>query len=188
MRNLIAATLVLVTGATTSIAGVVGKGDTVIFPRAQLNDSASVQTIEWKQNMSSRSEKYIQLTATDGTSVFVQPEMAGQVQQKCDANFCAFTVGKDFQYGQSADKTTRFLVLHDKKRKPFQHRFMENKTLEIAARGAQMAVDLGEGPATAFATASGVPVVLIPKGLRDQVMRNVGTTMKAVIGDDLRNF
>ncbi|NVO28672.1 hypothetical protein HJ526_14670 [Donghicola sp. C2-DW-16] len=138
--------------------------------------------------MSSRSEKYIQLTATDGTSVFVQPDMAGKVQQKCDANYCAFTVTKDFQYGQSADKTNRFLVLHDKSRKPFQHRFMENKTLEIAARGAQMAVDLGEGPATAFATASGVPVVLVPKGLRDQVLRNVGSSMKAVIGDDLRNF
>lgn len=85
------------------------------------------------------------------------------------------TIDSSFQYGQkNAQGDLRFLVYHDKERRPYQHRFIETALGSTIAKGAKKTAELlGKG------------VVPVDVGA---ITTQVTTIAKQFVGDYLRDF
>ena len=136
------------------MAQIVEKGDWIKFNP----DSKEEETIKWQQDLGSRQEQYIALAYSvqdkeASGSLFIQLGVADSFFQKCQKDESRnplvnggykIQVDEAFQYGQSNEKTLRFLVYHNKANKPYQHRFIDtpafsnigNKIVEVGAGGA----------------------------------------------------
>ena len=83
-----------------------------------------VKQIVWKQDGESRKEPYIECSYTNesnkGIPVFIQKGY--DIPQLLEVN-------SNLQYGWQGD--FYFFILHDKDRRPFQHRFVSTKTKEF---------------------------------------------------------
>ena len=118
------------------------------------------------------------------TTIFVQQSMVDSFKGLCSGGgffsfSCKVTVTNAFQYGQNSSKTRRFLVFHDKSRKPYQHRFITTNTLGKAGY-------FTEG----FVNIAGKYITGYNKNL-DWGLFAFGygaTAVKAFVGDALRNF
>ncbi|KAK7447751.1 hypothetical protein VKT23_014009 [Stygiomarasmius scandens] len=157
----------------------VQKGDIISFAL----DAKREVTVTWSQSLSSKSEPYYAIAATntsrDNATVnfFVQKNWFdsqlgsfASVDGKSTEvlRMILVTITDKFQYGQkNAQGDFRFVVYHDTSRKPYQHRFIETTLL---AKGGDIALKLAKG----FGY--------------DAIGTNVTDFAKAFIGDYLRNF
>ncbi|KAK7442568.1 hypothetical protein VKT23_016166 [Stygiomarasmius scandens] len=159
----------------------VQKGDVISFAL----DAKREVTVTWSQSLSSKSEPYYAIAATntsrDNATVnfFVQKNWFdsqlssfASIDGKSNIlrlrNTAKVTITDKFQYGQkNAQGDFRFVVYHDTSRKPYQHRFIETTLL---AKGGDIALKLAKG----FGY--------------DAIGTNVTDFAKAFIGDYLRNF
>ncbi len=139
--------------------------------------------IEWQQNFAKHKENFMVVAFNVVNSevtrtLFIAQKKAKEFMNKAekstnenplfDAVSYTTTVDDDFQYGQDADKTIRFLVFHDKNEKMYQHRFVSTNAFQNVATAIGEKVDKIES---------------IKKYL-DKIM-SLG---KAYIGDPLRSF
>ncbi|MCT7979822.1 hypothetical protein [Laspinema olomoucense] len=158
---------------------IVEKGDWIKFNP----ESKKEETIKWKQNLTSRQEQYFVLPYSvigkqANGSLFIQASLAnsffekGQKDESSDNlvnGGSKIQVDDAFQYGQNNENTLRFLVYHNKKNKPYQHRFIE--TTAFSNIGKKI-VEVGAGAAPAWGD-------LLKKG---------SDLAKGFIGDYLRDF
>ncbi|PLX43552.1 MAG: hypothetical protein C0605_03925 [Hyphomicrobiales bacterium] len=176
-------------GALAKGAGLVKPGDQITFRRAALAAENNAVMIKWQQNFRPREVRYVQTAATydaGGKSsffiLFIQSELTGDVLETCEdqsAKMCSLTVTGNYQYGQSKDKASRFLVYHDRSFKPYQHRFVNTTIAANFARGAQqLATDAGD--------VAGAMVPQLQTAVKG-IQRLVGAT-GAMFGDVLKNF
>ena len=159
-------------------------GDTLTFQSAELDHNANEKIIKWSQSFSDREEVYLQITtikegaSPDFVMLFIQKAMVPTLKKRCAQAECKLKVSERYQYGQNKEKTLRFLILHNKANKPYQHRFMSTSTLSTFAQGAErlteQAKTLGVVVPGAGATAT----------LGNQLIKG----LKSVIGDPLRDF
>ncbi|QRV85631.1 hypothetical protein RhiJN_27681 [Ceratobasidium sp. AG-Ba] len=115
-------------------------GDTLSFdPHPDKYEDLIECVVQWKQNLQPRSEKYITFKATNQTAGDTEPLVPVFVQKSyydklfgSVKDLATFQVTTEWQYGQ-ADKTgaNRFVVLHDRKNRPYQHRFVANLVVEL---------------------------------------------------------
>lgn len=156
----------------------VQKGDKISFSQDALKTTDNVVSIEWVQDLATKSMKadYRVVDAViDGAGVsvtlFVENSFTDSLEKKCTLEESKYTVvvDSDFQYGQDKEKTSRFLVYHNKKNKPYQHRFIETTRLENMAKIAQQATENVDLPSTQ----------VINKSIED---------VKSIWGDYLHNF
>ncbi|PPQ73799.1 hypothetical protein CVT26_011524 [Gymnopilus dilepis] len=133
----------------------VEKGNTLIIPAP--TGSENPIRIEWSQSWSSRAENYYSIVAknesqgNDAVVFFVQSNWyndghLASIGQKVEGGYKVI-VGDKFQYGQ-ADGTGkgRFIVYHDKERKPYQHRFVHTTLLSSAGDAAGVLAKAIGGP------------------------------------------
>ena len=171
--------------ASSAIAApLVSLGDQLVFSKASLTDANAIKVVEWSQSFSSRKAKYVQITAAVKKDqphlvmLFMSEAMALVMQEQCKNGKCQMKVNSKFQYGQNKEKTMRFLVLHDKSNKPYQHRFISTSTLSTFANGAEVMAK----------TASTLGVVVPSAGFIGMTGGKIVSSLKSVIGDPLRNF
>jgi hypothetical protein len=128
----------------------VQKGDKITFSQDALKTTDNVVSIEWSQDFATKSMKadYRVVDAViDGAGVsvtlFVETSLTDSLEKKCTLEESKYTVvvDSDFQYGQDQEQTVRFLVYHNKKNKPYQHRFIETNKLEKMAKIAKKATE-----------------------------------------------
>ncbi|KAK1772239.1 hypothetical protein QBC33DRAFT_564719 [Phialemonium atrogriseum] len=171
------------------MAAPVQKGNEILIP---LFDGAALGqpiTVKWQQDFSQRQEGYYQLIADNlatGTtfplfiaaefyksSTSANPNHISKIAELLPGEGYKITVDERFQYGQkNVEGENRFLILHDKGRKPYQHRFIETAVASALARQ-------GEGVADKVCGAFGLPAGSASK---------VTDTVKCYIGDYLRTF
>ncbi|MCC5605387.1 hypothetical protein LC612_00880 [Nostoc sp. CHAB 5834] len=167
----------------------VEKGDAITFRTSALRDPNNVVKIEWQQDFRNRNQDYVETAVTYTVDsqdafapLFVQKNLVDELLEECEdktAKKCMVKVNNDFQYGQDRDKTSRFLVYHDRGNKPYQHRFINS---ELASKFASSAQQLAE---SAGKTAGEIfPQVKIATEAFNKIL-SLG---KAYIGDYLRNF
>ncbi|KAI1146093.1 hypothetical protein F4825DRAFT_456823 [Nemania diffusa] len=123
----------------------VSAGTVCIFPQFVLEPKRQ-QSVRWKQDSDDRVDDYLlvlfeyagkdPLKASCFGRLFVSTKCLIAFEAKIfkvdnlnsDHEWRAFTVDDEFQYGQADSKGThRFLVLHDKEQKPYQHRFVNSR-------------------------------------------------------------
>ena len=160
-------------------------GDEITFGLTDISSSENVVTVKWRQTLMRRTHPYVQTAAAyeaDGKSalfsLFIQKDMLQRVLDQCgdrSSETCQVTVNDDYQYGQNNAKTSRFLVYHDKSRKPYQHRFINTTTIAIFGKRAQKLVNFG-----AFVFGSLVPKLDAGVGAFNLLADSVG--------DNLHNF
>ncbi|KAK1457175.1 hypothetical protein CCUS01_01642 [Colletotrichum cuscutae] len=110
--------------------GVVEKGNKIFVSASEIDKNKV--TVEWQQNTKQRSQEYYTVpffnkSQGDQESVlFIQANYIDAFKKKQVAGESEFTVVVDtsFQYGQNDEKTTRWLVYHDKSMNAFQWRFV----------------------------------------------------------------
>ena len=95
------------------------------------------------------------------------------------ADTCDLVVDKNFRYGQDAEKSKRFLVLHDRSFTPWQHRFMDTNSLAIFLKTGKETAEKVMGPVTAF-----VPY----GGLIGKASDGTAEAIKQAFGDQLWLF
>ena len=162
----------------------VTSGDQLVFSQSALNEATAVKVVEWSQSFRSRKAKYIQITGIVKRDqphllmLFMAQEIVPAVQEQCKNGKCTMKVDSRFQYGQNKEKTMRFLVLHDKSNKPYQHRFISTSTLSTFASGAEAMAK----------SASALGVVVPSAGLIGLTGGKIVSSLKNVIGDPLRDF
>lgn len=163
----------------------VEKGNTLTFEAEALGNKNSLINVEWSQMLSKKSADYIQITAVvksdtpSLTMLFIAKPLIEAIKSaNCKAGQCTLKVDDRFQYGQNKEKTMRFLVLHDKSNKPFQHRFVNTSTLSAFASGAE-----------SLAKNAGKIGGMIPQvGMAAKAGEQAISTAKAFVGDPLRDF
>ncbi|KAK7451212.1 hypothetical protein VKT23_012549 [Stygiomarasmius scandens] len=151
----------------------VQKGDIISFSL----DAKREVTVTWSQSLSTKSESYYAIAATNTSrgnadvNFFVQKNKFDNELgsfASVNGNTVKVTITDKFQYGQkNAQGDFRFVVYHDMSRKPYQHRFIETTLL---AKGGDIALKLAKG-----------------FGYEDVGM-NVTDFAKRFIGDYLHNF
>lgn len=119
----------------------VNAGDVLVITTTSEENKVRVP-VNWSQSWSSRSAEYYLLVAEnksqDGKEVtfFVQENWFNDAHlgpKKGDVGR-EFKIDNKFQYGQkNAEGEGRFVVLHDKERTPYQHRFIETALASGAA-------------------------------------------------------
>ena len=166
-------------------ANLVTLNDTLIFQKSELDNTAHHKTIKWSQSFSEREEVYLQLTTLkqgktiEFVMLFVQKEVIPTLKKQCtQEEECKVKVTQVYQYGQNSEKTLRFLVLHNKANKPYQHRFMSTSTLATFASGAEKLTKQAEA----------LGVVIPGAGLASMLGNKFTKGLKSVIGDPLREF
>ena len=165
-------------------ANLVKPGDTITFQSAELTNSANQKTIKWSQSFSGREEVYLQITTIkEGASpefvmLFIQKALIPTLKKQCAQAECKLKVSKRYQYGQNKEKTLRFLILHNKANKPYQHRFMSTSTLSTFAQGAERLTE----------QAKSLGVVVPGAGATAALGNQFVKGLKSVIGDPLRDF
>ncbi|KAK4197963.1 hypothetical protein QBC40DRAFT_341586 [Triangularia verruculosa] len=145
-------------------------------------------TVKWQQNFVARQAQYYRVeaynTTTDKTVPFFiaaeyyksstasNPNHISKIGTLLPGEGYKVKVDDKFQFGQkNAQGENRFVVFHDKERKPYQHRFIETAVLSTLAKSGEEAANkvlgnFGLGGAAA----------------------SVADAAKAYIGDYLRNF
>ncbi|KAL9076213.1 MAG: hypothetical protein Q9157_003748 [Trypethelium eluteriae] len=123
----------------------VSAGTVCMFPQFAV-ESSRQRPVKWKQAFDDRVDYYLlilfeyagkdPLKVSRSGRLFVTTKCLKAFEAKTskiqipnsDNELRAFTVDNDFQYGQADSKGThRFLVLHDKEQKPYQHRFVNSR-------------------------------------------------------------
>ena len=159
-------------------------GDIITFQSAELDNSAHLKTVKWSQSFRDREEVYLQLTtlkegaSPDFVIFFVQKALIPSLKKQCPQAECKLKVSKRYQYGQNKEKTLRFLILHNKINKPYQHRFMSTSTLATFAQGAERLTK----------EAQKLGVIVPGAGATANLGHKVVQGLKSVIGDPLRDF
>ncbi|KAG8718259.1 hypothetical protein FRC09_012928 [Ceratobasidium sp. 395] len=134
---------------------VVQSGDVLLVPSVQKSYSfGNLKTITWVQNLFERSAEYFVFTVVNksqrGQDVlfFIQKEWwdinstsdnhISKIATKNVNGEYEFKIDAKSQYGQ-ADETgkNRWVVYHDKGRKPYQHRFVKSVLHSVAQSAAQ---------------------------------------------------
>ncbi|GAB7354329.1 hypothetical protein MBLNU459_g4842t2 [Dothideomycetes sp. NU459] len=132
-------------------------GNELIIPLFDAENKAV--SIKWSQNLAQRTAQYYALVADNATtgeqvpffiaaeyyktSTINNPNHITKVGQLVDGEGYKIKVDGRLQYGQkNAQGELRFVVYHDKERRPFQHRFIET-ALGSAAAG--KATELAKG-------------------------------------------
>ena len=163
----------------------VEKGDSLTFTVDAFSDKSAVVTVEWSQMLSKRSAKYVQVTAAtisktpSLTMLFIAKPLADAIKTaNCKGAKCTIKVDGRIQYGQNSEKTMRFLVLHDKSNKPFQHRFVNTSTLSTFASGAEMLAKQVDS----------VGGIIPQVGMAAKASQQAISAAKAFVGDPLRDF
>ncbi|KAK3390627.1 hypothetical protein B0H63DRAFT_446727 [Podospora didyma] len=145
-------------------------------------------TVKWQQNFVARQSTYYRVdaynTATDETVPFFiaaeyyksstssNPNHISKVGTLLPGEGYKLKVNDKLQYGQkNAEGENRFIVFHDKERKPYQHRFIETAVLSALAKS-------GEEAAGKVLTGFGL------SGAASAVV----DTVKAYVGDYLHTF
>ncbi|KAK3689834.1 hypothetical protein B0T22DRAFT_491191 [Podospora appendiculata] len=167
----------------------VQRGNEILVPLFDGEALGPALTVKWQQSFSQRSEPYYRVTADNITTgevlqLFIAAEWF-KSSTAANANHISkiatlvpgegykITVDERFQFGQkNAQGEARFLVLHDKTRTPYQHRFIETAVASALSRQ-------GEGVADKV-----LAFFALPKGTASTIT----DTVKAYIGDYLRNF
>lgn len=129
--------------------------------------------------------KYLQVTAaikSDTPSLvmlFIAKPLVEIIKTtNCDESKCEIMIDDRFQYGQNKEKTMRFLVLHDKSNKPYQHRFISTSTLSTFASGAESLAKNAEKMGS-----------IVPQaGLAAAAGKQAVSALKSLVGDPLRDF
>ena len=167
-------------------------GDRIQLSLDELEES--VQEIHWSQDGKDISKRYFLLSA-----MFENPREPGMVpsevpiyvqtflkdfflnkcERKADSSICTITVDSNFRYGQDAEKTKRFLVLHERSLTPFQHRFMDTNSMAILLKSGKKAAEAMGRP-----TADYVPYA----GLLGKVGDGTANAIKKAFGDQLWLF
>ncbi|KAF7348978.1 hypothetical protein MVEN_01418700 [Mycena venus] len=162
----------------------VASGQEIMVPLFNAESAGALVHVNWQQNMSQRKADYYALTAdniTTGeqvpffiaaeyykTSMAANPNHITKVGELIEGEGYKLKVDNRFQYGQkNAQGELRFVVYHDKERKPYQHHFIETAVGSVTAgKAAEMAKMFGVGSAG------------------NQIMSQV----KAFVGDYLHTF
>ena len=167
-------------------------GDKVQLNVAQLEDS--IQEIHWSQDGKDVTKRYFLISAMfenprePGTvpsevPIYVQTFLKDFFLNKCEAqagsDICTLTVDKNFRYGQDAEKTKRFLVLHERTLTPFQHRFMDTNSMAMLLKSGKKAAESMGKPAADF-----IPYA----GLIGKVGDGTANALKKAFGDQLWLF
>ncbi|KAJ7779478.1 hypothetical protein DFH07DRAFT_950539 [Mycena maculata] len=162
----------------------VESGQEILVPLFSAETAGAPVHVNWQQNLSQRKADYYALTAdniTTGeqvpffiaaeyykTSTQANPNHITKVGKLVDGEGYKLKVNDRLQYGQkNTEGELRFIVYHDKERKPYQHRFIET-AVGSATEGKtrEMAKAFGFGAAG------------------DQIMDH----LKAIVGDYLNTF
>ncbi|KAF9037141.1 hypothetical protein BJ165DRAFT_1558934 [Panaeolus papilionaceus] len=162
----------------------VESGNEVLIPLFDAEAANKLFHITWSQSLATRNADYYLVTAdniTTGTqfpffiaaeyyksSTSANPNHITRVGQLLPGEGYKLKVGNSLQYGQkNAAGELRFVVYHDKERKPYQHRFIETAVGSASATKAQeLAKSFGYG------------------AIGDQV----GSLAKNFVGDYLHTF
>ncbi|KAJ7766226.1 hypothetical protein B0H16DRAFT_1454112 [Mycena metata] len=162
----------------------VQSGHEILVPLFDGDSAGAPVHVNWQQNLSQRKADYYALTAdniTTGEQVpfFIaaeyykstttaNPNHITKVGQLVAGEGYKLKVDDRLQYGQkNAQGELRFIIYHDKERKPYQHRFIETAVgSATAGKAAQMAKAFGVG------------------NVGNQIMDN----FKGFIGDYLHTF
>ncbi|KAJ7878041.1 hypothetical protein B0H13DRAFT_2346830 [Mycena leptocephala] len=159
----------------------VESGQEIMVPLFDAESAGAPVHVNWQQNMSQRKADYYALTADTPpqvpffiaaeyykSSTKANPSHITKVGEPVEGEGYKLKVNDRLQYGQkNAQGELRFIVYHDKERKPYQHRFIETAVGSATA-----------GKAAEMAKAFGVGVV------GDQIMDH----LKAIVGDYLHTF
>ncbi|KIP02364.1 hypothetical protein PHLGIDRAFT_37922 [Phlebiopsis gigantea 11061_1 CR5-6] len=139
----------------------VQKGDVLLIPTSV--DAAQRVTVKWQQTFSDKTATYYTIVAKNKTQgnaevvFFVATEWyegtggpaqhLSHVAPKNADGLYELTVDDKCQYGQkNKEGEMRFVVYHDKGRKPYQHRFIETSFGSLAGNvAAKIAGALGYG-------------------------------------------
>ncbi|KAG8920597.1 hypothetical protein FRC01_000679 [Tulasnella sp. 417] len=119
----------------------VNKGDVLIIPAPNGKYKANKTTIHWQQMFREREGDYNVMTAKNKTQVqdcrvllFIQSEWYNEQgfnstsgMRKLDNDFYELTIDSRHQYASKRD--ARFVVWHDKDRKPYADRFFKSSLL-----------------------------------------------------------
>ncbi|KAJ7862429.1 hypothetical protein B0H13DRAFT_1900078 [Mycena leptocephala] len=150
----------------------VESGQEIMVPLFDAESAGAPVHVNWQQNMSQRKADYYALTADNiTTGSFLHRRRVIQEQHEGEPephHQGRRTRRGRLQYGQkNAQGELRFIVYHDKERKPYQHRFIETAVgSATAGKAAEMAKAFGVGAAG------------------DQIMDH----LKAIVGDNLHTF
>ncbi|KAF7359816.1 hypothetical protein MVEN_00706800 [Mycena venus] len=154
----------------------------IMVPFFDAESAGALVHVNWQQNLSQHKADYYALTADNITtgeqvaffiateyyksSMKANPNHIANVGELVAGEGYKLKVDNRLQYGQkNAQGELRFIVFHDKERKPYQHRFIEAVGSATAGKAAEMA--------KAFVGAAG-----------DQIMGQV----KCIVGDYLHTF
>ncbi|KAJ7506041.1 hypothetical protein B0H11DRAFT_2219966 [Mycena galericulata] len=162
----------------------VESGQEIMVPLFSAESAGAPVHVNWQQNLSQRKADYYALTADNITtgeqvpffiaaeyyksSTVANPNHITKVGELVEGEGYKFKVNDKLQHGQkNAQGELRFIVYHDKERKPYQHRFIETAVgSATAGKAAEMAKAFGLG------------------AVGDQIMDN----LKGIVGDYLHTF
>ncbi|KAJ7855346.1 hypothetical protein B0H13DRAFT_2357966 [Mycena leptocephala] len=147
----------------------VESGQEIMVPFFDAEGAGAPVHVNWQQNMSQRKADYYALTADNITTGEQVPFFiaAEYYKSSTKANPSHITKVGELVEGEGYKLKLRFIVYHDKERKPYQHRFIETAVGSATA-----------GKAAEMAKAFGVGVV------GDQIMDH----LKGIVGDSLHTF
>lgn len=138
-------------------------GNEILIPLFDAEALGSPTTVTWSQNLATRTALYYPLTVDNITtgeqfaffiaaefyksSTSANPNHITRVGQLLPGEGYKLQIGSSLQYGQkNTQGDMRFVVYHDKERKPYQHRFIETALGSTAAKQAKaVAEKLGQG-------------------------------------------
>ncbi|KAJ7855347.1 hypothetical protein B0H13DRAFT_2357967 [Mycena leptocephala] len=162
----------------------VESGQEIMVPLFDAESAGAPVHVNWQQNMSQRKADYYALTADNITtgeqvpffiaaeyyksSTKANPSHITKVGELVEGEGYKLKVNDRLQYGQrNPQGELRFIVYHDKERRPYQHRFIETAVgSATAGKAAEMAKAFGVGAAG------------------DQIMDH----LKCIVGDYLHTF
>ncbi|KAH7161821.1 hypothetical protein EDB81DRAFT_840059 [Dactylonectria macrodidyma] len=138
-------------------------GNTLIIPAYTAESEQAAQGIEWSQNWSTKNARYYIVRATNQSKgnvdvlLYVQdrfykdegsPDYIGKIPGiRKEGNSFIVNINDRFQYGQkNKNGEGRWVALHDKNNKPYQHRFLVTTIQGTVAEWARvLANSLGAG-------------------------------------------
>ena len=134
-------------------------GDVVSVVPSQLE--GHTQEISWSQDRQAMTERYILVSAMfhnprleaaipSQVPIYIHVTLKDAFLRMCEPgagrDTCRLKVNKNFRYGQDAEKSKRFLVLHDRTFTPWQHRFMDTNSIAIFLKTGKDTADAVVGP------------------------------------------
>ncbi|BBM82861.1 hypothetical protein [Candidatus Uabimicrobium amorphum] len=179
--------------------GLVESGDKIQFKEKDLS-SRNLISVEWSQDWGKKyREQYYKISAAcrgkRDVVLFVYRDYkdkllsSAKISKKGEVTI---RVNRDFRYGQDRKRTKRFLVYHDAKFKPFQHRFVSaymimaaNKCVRLAKTNKMLlnkAYDLIENEVGES------QVDAMKKIVAGGAMEKLIKAASSVVGDDLRSY